>query len=318
MSNVELEIVLAHYNGISYVMDQIQSIYRAANASQTKFHLLVVDDASQISQYVALEKIVSGRPEITLIRNEKNLGVIKSFEKGLRMTTSKYVMLSDQDDIWIETKISKSLEEIRKCANEPALVFSDLKPVTRDLVPLGENMLHLSSFDQNEDRFGLVLRNLVAGCTTIMNRELLKIALPFPSEITMHDHWLALCAAFGGKIAFLNEPTILYRQHGLNLVGNSRGLTDRLKHPWQSFRRLDESLRDKAAQADALLKRIHRFSYKGDDSTLLNICRSLDRRNFKSLLTLRKNGALRTFGSSQIAFWPAYVLTSLIGLRGAQ
>lgn len=43
---------------------------------------------------------------------------------------------------------------------------------------------------------------------------------PLPmSKIIMHDYWAALIAKVFGKIGFVNEPTMYYRQHGNNSVG---------------------------------------------------------------------------------------------------
>ena len=41
----------------------------------------------------------------------------------------------------------------------------------------------------------------------------------FPKEIRYHDWWMALIAAAFGKIVFLPEATMDYRQHGRNEVG---------------------------------------------------------------------------------------------------
>ena len=43
----------------------------------------------------------------------------------------------------------------------------------------------------------------------------------------MHDWWMALIAACFGKIGFVRQATILYRQHRANEVGakNARSLS---------------------------------------------------------------------------------------------
>ena len=48
-------------------------------------------------------------------------------------------------------------------------------------------------------------------------------------NITMHDAFLALLASACGRIAYLTEPTILYRQHGDNEIGARPGVTLREK-----------------------------------------------------------------------------------------
>ena len=40
-----------------------------------------------------------------------------------------------------------------------------------------------------------------------------------PDKLVMHDHWIALVAVFFGKIVFLDEATLSYRQHGDNSCG---------------------------------------------------------------------------------------------------
>lgn len=63
------------------------------------------------------------------------------------------------------------------------------------------------------------MQNYVTGCTVVMNRHLLNCCLPVPPQAVMHDWWFALVAAVLGKTVFLDEPTVLYRQHGGNVIG---------------------------------------------------------------------------------------------------
>jgi hypothetical protein len=53
----------------------------------------------------------------------------------------------------------------------------------------------------------------------MVNRKLAELALLMPNEAIVHDWWIGLVASQFGKIAYLNESTIQYRQHIANTIG---------------------------------------------------------------------------------------------------
>jgi hypothetical protein len=53
----------------------------------------------------------------------------------------------------------------------------------------------------------------------MFNRPLLDLALRMPPEAPMHDYWVGLIASAMGHAKPLPEATVLYRQHGGNVVG---------------------------------------------------------------------------------------------------
>ena len=63
------------------------------------------------------------------------------------------------------------------------------------------------------------MHNTITGCTMMINRELAKKCLPIPNECIMHDWWIALIASAFGKIDYISESTIKYRQHSFNDTG---------------------------------------------------------------------------------------------------
>lgn len=75
---------------------------------------------------------------------------------------------------------------------------------------------------RHEERFPLktlLVQNFVTGCTSLINRPLLFLSVPVPRGVIMHDWWIALLAAATGKISYLAQPSILYRQHEANELG---------------------------------------------------------------------------------------------------
>ena len=65
----------------------------------------------------------------------------------------------------------------------------------------------------------LLIQNTITGCTMMINKELAKKSLDIPEEAIMHDWWIGLIASCFGKISYLEESTIKYRQHGNNTIG---------------------------------------------------------------------------------------------------
>ena len=67
-----------------------------------------------------------------------------------------------------------------------------------------------------KDVFSNLIKNHYMGCCMAFRRELLKVALPFPSKIAMHDIWLGLNAACFYSTLFIPDKLVHYRRHGGN------------------------------------------------------------------------------------------------------
>lgn len=75
----------------------------AGTADLRRHHLCVVDDASTLPTRRVLDHFKKQHPNITLIRNRRNLGKPKSINLALRrFPTAKYFTVID-NDVWIQT-----------------------------------------------------------------------------------------------------------------------------------------------------------------------------------------------------------------------
>lgn len=224
----KVDILLATYNGEEYLREQIDSIL---NQTHKEFRLLISDDGSKDSTRKILEEYKNKDSRIEVFMQEKNLGVVKNFEFLLGKVEAKYYMFSDQDDIWKETKIEKSLNKIEEGFD---LVYSDLEVVDENLNVTYSSYWKLKGIYNKIKKYNnfesLYLNNFVTGCTLISRKELIDTFMPLPntSKFVLHDYWISLIISQNGKIAYIEEPLIKYRQHKNNKVG-SKKKSDELK-----------------------------------------------------------------------------------------
>ncbi len=219
----KVDIIMATYNGEKYLAEQIESIL-----SQTymDFRLLISDDKSSDNTRSIIENYAQKDSRIYYFYQEKNMGVIKNFEFLLQKVESPWFMFCDQDDIWKKEKIEKSIEKIKETNAE--LVYTDLEIVDSDLHIIEPSYWRFKGLYHKIKQYNhfesLYLNNFITGCTMLCKKEIITKALPLPhsSKYVLHDYWIALIASQEGKIAYLEEPLIQYRQHKNNHIGSKR------------------------------------------------------------------------------------------------
>jgi glycosyltransferase involved in cell wall biosynthesis len=224
MSNYMVTILMAAYNGEKYIAEQIESIL---NQTATNWVLIIQDDCSTDSTAEISRSYTDKYPDkIRFIQRIEASGSAKNnFASLLPLVRTEYCMTCDNDDVWLPTKIETTLRKLLNLESlygkqTPLLVHTDLKVVNEQLEIFADSMLIRQRLDNNRKLFNhLLVQNNVTGCTMMVNQSLLKIVGNIPSHAIMHDWWMALVAAAFGHIGFVNETTILYRQHNQNEVG---------------------------------------------------------------------------------------------------
>ena len=263
-----IDILMATYNGAKFIGTQIDSIL---NQNYKEWKLYIRDDGSKDNSVEIIKSYQEKYPEkIILIEDEKRgLGAKLNFAELLKYSKSEYCMFCDQDDFWLENKISSTLEKMKlieetSVHNTPILVHTDLKVVDEDLEIINNSFFEYQKLNYVfKDLNHLLVQNNITGCTMMMNRPLLDMIDEVPAECIMHDWWIGLVASAFGKIGYLSEPTILYRQHGNNEVGahkyNSIGY---LKNKASNINKINNSINDSIKQAN---KFYDKFGSKLDD-----------------------------------------------------
>jgi len=253
-------ILMSTYNGFERLKDQIESII---HQDYEHWSLLIRDDGSTDGTVKITSDYALKDKRITLIETvRENIGPANSFMQLLAHSSSDYSMFADQDDIWLPEKIEKTMAAMLEAekqygANTPLLVHTDLKVVDANLQLIADSFWKYQNLspELGSQLNRLLAQNVVTGCTMMINRALADLATPIPAEAVMHDWWLALVAATFGKVVYLDDQTILYRQHGNNSVGAKRWGMKRVVRQAQNSGVVRESMLRTMRQAQALLDR---------------------------------------------------------------
>lgn len=221
-----IDILLAAHNGADFLVDQIDSI---RSQSYQDWRLTISDDCSTDRTLEIAQRFSSIDERITVIsREQPSGGASAHFLRLLQTSVNEYFAFADQDDVWLPHRLADAFALIstleasfgKEC---PIAVYSDLLVVDNQLRKLSDSYLRYSGKAKDLDSVaGLLTTNIVAGCTITGNAALRSLVLSesaYLEKMVMHDWGLALLAASCGRLARLSRATVLYRQHGNNVVG---------------------------------------------------------------------------------------------------
>ena len=226
-----IAILMSTYNGEKYLREQIESFF-----SQTfkDWKLFIRDDGSKDNTKSIINEYTSKFPEkiVYIDSSPTNKGIGESFMHLLKVVDAEYYMFSDQDDVWLPQKIELTFRKLLSLEQQhgnsmPIGVFTDLC-VTDDKL----NVI-MPSLWKGDNRNPELIRNFyiqwtnrhcVYGCTMMLNRAVKSIVFPYHQAYGfIHDIWIEYILIHEGVYDYIDEPTILYRQHGTNAVGANFG-----------------------------------------------------------------------------------------------
>ena len=255
-----ITILMATYNGERFIKEQIESLLKQ---TVQDFKLYINDDKSTDSTFSIAQDYAKKHPETIFVsQNEKNLGGAgQNFIQMMITHKDDYIMLCDQDDVWLSGKIEKSLQKMKELEDcygitKPLLVYTDLKVVDENLNFITSSYFKTEDINNEKKTLNkIVARNVTTGCTVMYNRVLADLINVVPENMIMHDWWLTLTACAFGELGTIFESTILYRQHSDNEIGVIKVKTlSHMLHKLINYKEAKKVLKDTYAQAASFLK----------------------------------------------------------------
>lgn len=221
-----IAVLMAAYNGIRWVSDQVDSIL---NQADVDVHLYVSVDLSTDGTFQWFEELSRSVTAVSVLPyGEVFGGAAKNFYRLVKDVDFKnydYVALADQDDIWLENKL---IDAVNLLARYNCSAYSS--NVMAFWGDGGESIIEKS---QPQQKYDYLFEAAGPGCTYVMTTD---SVLKFKSflldgwvqiqDVKLHD-WLIYAWYRSKQILWYidPEPSMRYRQHESNQVGANKGFS---------------------------------------------------------------------------------------------
>lgn len=142
-----ISILIPIYNNSKYTKECIESIYKTTHCI---LEIIIIDNGSTDNSLEVLSKLKEKKPEnvvdFLIIKNKKNVGVIKAFNQGIKKFKGQYLLLQNNDCLmcngWLD-EMKEAIKEVNgagivgpltnlykgKKSPYPQLVYADYKSV---------------------------------------------------------------------------------------------------------------------------------------------------------------------------------------------
>ncbi len=251
---MSISIIIPCHNLGNYVSESIES---ALCQTRRPDEIIVIDDASSDNSLNVIETYADN-PLVTILHNEINLGLIETFNKGVRASSSSHFVVLSADD-WMDPEfISKHLEVAREKPN-CAMRYCDFvvfgsrveEFAEKNNLPVINGECLLSFPDATPDALkNIKTKNMLHG-TSLCSREWFdKVGGYRKSELPEDlDFGLRVIDA-GGQVTHVPIPLLHYRQHSISQTQSQRLQGEVVEDLQQQIQRLRESEKHLNASVD--------------------------------------------------------------------
>jgi CMP-N-acetylneuraminic acid synthetase len=213
-SSPKVTVYTTTYNYARFLPQAIESVLRQ---TLTSWELIVLDDASTDDTPSVLRKYAE-RPQIRIVRNETNLGLVASANLALSLARGEYIVRLDADDYFDENALLVLATTLDQ-RPEIGLVYPDYYHVDDK----GEVIELVRRKKVHEDM--QVLDLPAHGAGTMVRRRCLEELQGYREIVRCqdgYDLWIRFIDRFA--VANVNLPLFYYRRHGSNLTDNTDAL----------------------------------------------------------------------------------------------
>lgn len=225
-----IHILLATHNGERFLTQQLESI---AHQTFNSWTLTVSDDGSTDNTLAIVECFANRVHQTVNVLTGPNIGSsTANFCHLIAQASSDkeddLYAYCDQDDVWDKDKLQRAVKWHSQHLDQPVRLYCGRTQFV-------DEKLHRIGLSPNIKRppsFGNALvQNIASGNTMVFSHATLITQKRIkPENCVWHDWTTYLVAtSLGGLVLFDSQPSLLYRQHGGNVIGSNDSLLSTIK-----------------------------------------------------------------------------------------
>lgn len=209
MNDYLISVVIPAYNCANYISLALDSVL----LQDVPMEIIVINDCSRDDLDQVIEPYLAN-PQVRYVKNEKNLGVAETRNRGVAMAKGNYIAFLDADDIWAEGKLKKQLARMQEtgaviCSTARELMNPD-GTLTGYVIPVKTEYTYAKLRHQNQ-----------INCSSVLMKAEVAKEFPMHHDDSHEDYlmWLEILEKYGSGCA-VNEPLLKYRISNTGKSGN--------------------------------------------------------------------------------------------------
>ncbi|WP_210527182.1 glycosyltransferase [Rubellimicrobium arenae] len=228
----KVSLLVLGYNQEAYIADTIQGAFEQ---DYPNLEIILSDDCSSDGTFGIMSRMAedySGPHRVIATRNPNNLGIVGNVNRMMELATGEIIIKNDGDDISLPHRTRRIVEEISRSGGSVKVLVSAVTQIGLDGAELGTLRMTPGSpigardLIDNGTPLNVVRKSLwILGAASAWTRDIFDRFGPIDPAARVEDAVIPFRGSLLGRIAYIDEPLVLYRVGGLTTldVGKSLG-----------------------------------------------------------------------------------------------
>lgn len=206
-----VSVIMPAYNCEKYIVNAINSVL---DQTYTCLELIIIDDGSKDKTIDIINNFCKEDSRVRLVRNDRNLGVSATRNRGISLANGEWIAFLDSDDIWKNNKIERQMEYAIETGAH--FVFTGVSYINE------KNEKFSGIFEiPSKVSYQKLLKQNVITCSSVLIKKYFFETIKMEKDEMHEDYavWLRVLKTGIGAYG-LNEPLLIYRISQNSKSGN--------------------------------------------------------------------------------------------------